>query len=381
MPIPGERVQTFAHVIHPDGSPDTGLTVLFDLYEGPDGEMDSARLTWEELTEGFYGIYYQTLVTDSYGDYEIHFHVNNFIDAVPENSEFNHNWTLFQTTPMAPGLGGSMGVPRREIRPAVARMLNDFAEGTSDGAGGTTWIKDPINFRRETNWFKGMQILFTNADSPNFGRIATVTSSDSLTQIINFEPPLPIPVLPGDTVELYNFRSRGTTVSQYNASINDAIAVARQEHALLPISYTFDTGFARTSPYITVPSTFTSFYAMETTDSAGYVYRVRPQDMIVDRMTRRIEVRTSRAIDRLHGRYMVLHGYAEPALLFNDDDRTLIPLDWLYSEVKAQILERMVLNDNPVSSQDRIYLQERTEANGKRPIVVTQMMPNTYRLY
>jgi hypothetical protein len=40
----------------------------------------------------------------------------------------------------------------------------------------------------------------------------------------------------------------------------------------------------------------------------------------------------------------------------------------------------MVASGMPVGTQDRLYLQERTEASGKRPIIVARAMPNTIRL-
>jgi hypothetical protein len=379
MALPGDTLRTYARVVHPDNSPNTGLTMIPDVLVGPSGELGLERFSFAETGDGFYEIYVQTYPDDPYGEYELHFHANNFVDGEPENSAFTEDWTLFQQTPTAPGLDSNMGVPRLEVRQMAAGMLNDYWTGTAATGGEFGAITDPIQFARESSYFNGMQIHFTNPESPNYGRIATVTRSDGPTRTIYFEPPLPHPVVTGDTVDLYNFRSRGTTIDRYNAGINDAIRMARQQHALVPISYTFDTMFARHIPYLMVPRDFVSFYGLETATPDGYFYQVRPRDIRVDRMSRRIEITSRSAAERLHGRYLTVRGYAMPSLLMTDEERTSIDLEWLLNEVKAQVLERLILGGAPVGSQDRLFLQERTEANGKRAVIIAQALPNTVR--
>lgn len=269
---------------------------------------------------------------------------------------------------------------RAEIRRSVARMLSDLYMATDSTGGRTNAVVDTVAFARESGHFDGMQILFTNPSSPHYGTLATVTASDGPNRTVYFEPPLASASIAGETVELYNFRNRGTTVSQYNGAINDAISIARDQHALIPISYDVPDAFSRTSTVIDIPDTFAAFTGVRATRRDGRPYRVKPGSIYVDRMFRTVEVVAPAEIDYLHGLSLELVGYAKPELLNDDDDETTIDSEWLYNEVKAQVLERMVASGLPVSSQDRLYLQERNEAGGKRPIIVQRAAPGTVRL-
>jgi hypothetical protein len=273
-----------------------------------------------------------------------------------------------------------MGTSRAEIRRSVARMLSDYHEATDVTGVGTATFVDPVNLARESGFFKGMQILFTNPLSPHVGTVATVTSSHGPTRTVSFEPPLATDTIVGETIEMYNFKGRGTTIAQYNASINDAISMARQQHALIPHVYTYPDAFSRTSPSITIPDDFVSFSGVETTERNGYLYAPVPASYHVDRLARTVRFTRGSDVDRLHGLTLTIRGYAMPALLNDDADETSIDLEWLYNEVKAQLLERMVASQNPVSTADRLYLQERQEAAGKRTLIIPRAVPNTVRL-
>ena len=274
-----------------------------------------------------------------------------------------------------------MAVTRRQIRRSVARMLSDYYEVTAVGGGPTqtTQVTDPTGLARESGFFNGMQLYFADEDSPNYGTIATVTNSDGPTRTIYFEPPIPTGVVDGETIELYNFRGRGTTVDQYNGAINDAISIARDNHALIPHVVELDDPYNQRIPQLTIPDSFASFAYIQFTDRRGYIHALRPQSVKVDRLTRTVSL-LPRYTSGYHGLVPTIVGYAQPELLASDDDETAIEVEWLYNEVKAQILERMLAAGMPVGSQDRLYLQERTEAGGKRPVILTRAASNTVRL-
>lgn len=269
-----------------------------------------------------------------------------------------------------------MAISRREIRQTVARMLSDFYEATAT-AGETNSLTDPVNLARETDFFKGMNVFFP--DAPHAGLVSTVTQSDGPTRTIFFEPPLATSVSVGERVELYNFKGRGTTAAQYNASINDAIRVARDMHALIPITATDSDVFDHTTGVLTIPDEFVSISGISFPLSDGRA-RMIPQNQVdVSRFTGTITVKARYAYPWT-GKTATFYGYGLPDLLLDDDDETWIESEWLFDEVMAQILERMVASGMPVGSQDRLYLQERTEAGGKRPMIVTRAAPNTIRI-
>jgi hypothetical protein len=271
------------------------------------------------------------------------------------------------------------GLTRAQIRQAVARMLNDFFPAVANASGQTNSLTDVLNLARETDYFKGMEVFFSDPTSPNYNHIATITRSDGPTRTIFFEPPLATGTVEGETVELYNFKSRGTRWSQYNESINDAISIAMELHALVPAVVTADSPFMANPGTLEIPESFVSFTYVSFAMPNGISTNVRPEHIQVNRFNRTIEFRRNSAY-RWNGRIPTFYGYEMPDMLNDDTDTTVIESEWLFNEVKAQILERMIASGMPVGSQDRLFVQERTEAGGKRPMIVTRAMPGTVRL-
>ncbi len=273
-----------------------------------------------------------------------------------------------------------MAVTRRFIRQSVARMLSDFYEVTADASAQTNSVTDRLTLARETNFFNGMQAYFSDPDSPHYGTIATITRSDGPTRTAFFEPPLPTPVVEGETIELYNHKGRGTTIDQYNRAINDAIAIAADNHALVPLVIEGTDAYSYRQPRMEIPPEFTSFAYVQFTDRSGMVHNIDNRSMSVDLLTRTVTIPSSSGY-RWNGLTPTFIGYQSPPLLYDDDDVTGIEVEWLFNEVKAQILERMLMSGQPVGPQDRLFLQERTEAGGKRPVVIARAVPNTIKLF
>jgi len=272
-----------------------------------------------------------------------------------------------------------MGSTRAELRRTIANQLGDFYPVTVTQVGTTNNMFDSYNLAGETNKFKGMQVLVLDADPQNVGKIATVTYSDEVSRSISFEPPLPAPMQVGDTAELYNFKSRGSTIQQYNQAINTAILQAREQHAVIPYTVTLTSAFLRTSPYIDIPGIFTHIVTVDALNARGGTVRLKPGDMMVDRFSRSIEVHR-RGVNSLHGLTLRLRGYVAPNLLNSDTDQTSLDAEWILNEVKAQLLERRMAAGEPVGQQDRLFLQERNEASAKRAVILTRVAPNTVRL-
>src|SRR5690606_2793402 len=169
MAIPGDRLQTYCRVIETalgpggEGVPVLGLQCIPDLLMGPSGALPFSRFSYDEIGDGWYAQYVQTLATDPPGDYELHFHVNNEINGQPENSAFTQVWNVFAFASGSSAVYG--GMSRREIRRSVAHMLNDFYLVTAYGAPETNAFTDPITLARETGHFNGMQAVFSTEDS------------------------------------------------------------------------------------------------------------------------------------------------------------------------------------------------------------------------
>lgn len=273
-----------------------------------------------------------------------------------------------------------MAVTRAFIRQSVARMLSDFYQVTADDQGRTTALTDNIVLAREMDFFNGMQVYFSDLTSPNFGLISTVTRSDGPTRTINFEPPIPGGVVAGETVDLYNHKGRGTTVDQYNRAINDAIAIAADNHALVPLTVAGSTAYSYKTPQLQIPAQFASFAYVQFTGRDGRLHNLDARRVSVDLLTRTVTIPGSRGY-QWNGLTPTFVGYQRPQMLNADDDTTSIEVEWLFNEVKAQILERMLMSGQPVGPQDRLFLQERTEAGGKRPVIIARAVPNTVKLF
>ncbi len=279
----------------------------------------------------------------------------------------------------SPNATAGAGTTRAELRRTIANQLGDYYPVVATQSGQTGNMFDNYNLAGETNKFKGMQVLVTGGTYANLGQITTVTLSDEASRSISFEPPLPIATQVGDTAELYNFKSRGSTIQQYNQAINTAILQAREQHAVIPYTYTATDSFIRTNPYIDIPDYFTHIVSVDALDARGATVRLKAGDTMVDRFSRSIEVHR-RGVNSLHGLSVRLRGYVAPNLLNNDTDRTNLDAEWILNEVKAQLLERRMAAGEPVGQQDRLFLQERNEASAKRAVILTRVAPNTIRL-
>lgn len=272
-----------------------------------------------------------------------------------------------------------MAITRRDLRRSVANMLSDFLLATDPVGGHTNQMTDLTGFARENDYFMGMQIHFCNPASPHNGLIANVTNSDGPTRTIFFEPPLPSDTIPGEQIEMYNFRSRGSTKQQYDRSITDAVEIARENRALVPTTIDAVDPFSYRSPFLTIPDELVAISGVQFTLRNGQPYGLPTKMYRVDRVTRSIAVRENYAY-RFQGLGYGFLGYVELDLPTVDDDVIEVDSEWLFNEVKAQILERLVASGANIGSNDRLYLQERTEAGSKRPLVIARFPSNTIRL-
>lgn len=272
-----------------------------------------------------------------------------------------------------------MSITRGNFRRSVAHMLDDYALATDAAGGFTNQFTDRTTLARETGYFQGMQIYFCNPASPNYGHIATVNQSDWATRTIFFEPPLAENSVAGEQIEMYNFRGVGTTKNQYDHHINDAVMIARENHALVPRIEAGTGAFNSRAPQLDIPASFTSFSYLRYYLSDGNYMNLAPRYLRVDRLSRTVEVRGLGG-QAMHGKTYAFVGYGEQDLPTDDDDLIHIDAEWMFNEVKAQVLERKIAAGRPVGSQDRLYLQERTESGGKRGLIVARAVPNTVRL-
>ncbi len=259
-------------------------------------------------------------------------------------------------------------------------MLDDFYLVTASVDGTTGSLRDDTTLAMETGFFKGMQGYVVSGPVANLERVVNVTSSDGPNHTIYFEPALPVAVAAGNQVELYNRKKQGATVAQYNEAINAAIRTISEQHNMIPYETQTVSLFNRKFPDLAIPTDFAAVYGVSIVNPTGVLQRIPAKYVSIDRDTATLSVGTLWG-QRANGRYLMIHGYKIPSELTTDDQTIEVEAEWLYPEIKAIILERHIASGIPIGTQDRIFMQERDQADKKRNIAIRRYAPNTVRLY
>ena len=285
----------------------------------------------------------------------------------------------------------SGGTTRGDLRRRIASELGDLFILTATKAGSETTLFDEINARRPLDHFKNRDALFTEGTGSNLGLVRRVTSSDSTTQVINFQPALPAVTATGDVVELYNERGVGWTVDEYHRVINAAIRLGYEDHLtpisadVAPVANTVTDSFwgTMTASYtITPPSTMTKIHSVLTTDSWGRQFKlpraVRPgaEGYWVDRNSGTVILAGSWWAYGTTPATIRLEGYAEPDILSDDEDRTTIDEEWIVTWCMARLLLAGAHRNADPDRERRGYFLSQ-ESNNLRRRVRTLYAPNT----
>lgn len=268
------------------------------------------------------------------------------------------------------------GFTRQQIRRVVAAELGDFMVATATAPGTVATMIDAITFVKEFNHFRGARIYFSKGS--NQGATTTAQANDPQTRTITFNPPMTIPTAIGDEAEIYNFHHQGWEMEEINRAINAAIAVAGEQHGLVPTAYQLPTPYVTNTGDLTIPLTFSEFHGVSYVDRQGNTKMLPPRYWEVNRYARTVMVKRN-GVSALNGRMVTLLGMQDPLPADTDDSLIMLPLEWMRSEVKAILLEADTAQ-GAINQRDRLFNVERTGADGRRPLVLSNRPPNSVRL-
>lgn len=371
--VAGDPLRTIITHLDEYNEPILGETWTVQVAEKADGSPFVPTIT--ERGNGFYNVAGTTLATDPPGEWLL------VVTAGSNNAHYQQVWDVTQGRPpiviVQPPT--TRGVSRRDLRRMIAQQLGDYHFVTATAQGTSSMIVSERDLSQEYNYFAGMQVYVVGGTAANIGLTSTVRVSDDTNRSISLVPSLNADTMPGDTFEMYNLRSTGWKVEQYNNAINDAIVRAGEEHATEPVVYEVPGYFNRQSPYIAIPEEFTHFSGVQFTDARGNRKSVLPTGYSVDFATYELTI-TGDWAGKAHGKSIRLIGHRRPGTLETDDARTSIGAEWVVADAKAILLGHDTARGTTQGARDRMFYLERQGSEGRRPSILTSYPPNTVQL-
>lgn len=267
---------------------------------------------------------------------------------------------------------------RRALRKRIADRLGDLVvlEATSASLSPTTFI-DVLNISGAADSLIGRQMVVTSG--ANIGHVARIHNSNESTSTITFAPAATTTFAAGDVIEVYNERSRGWTVAEYNRAINDAIS---DTWPLSAATFTaeFAATFTTATPTITVPSVMDEVYEVARKDSYDNTWvpivRDRFNGWEVDGPTGVITLRGPRA-SMAEGALIRLAGYGPHPTLNDDSDETALHPEWLTAECAYRLAVSGLDRDQ---NRGNIVLLLQREREAMRSRIRTLREPHTVRV-
>lgn len=222
---------------------------------------------------------------------------------------------------------------RRDLRRRIADRLGDLVilEATS-ASDSTTTFKDALNISGAADSLTGRQLVVISGD--NAGHVARIQSSNESTNTITITPAADNTFAAGDVVDVFNERSRGWSVAEYNRVINDAI---NDTWPLGAATFTaaITAAFSADTPSIAIPAVMHEVYEVAWYDTSNSTWVPLRKDLFygwnADAGSATITVRGYPAtlIDTASLR---LSGYGPHPPLLSDTDATALHPEWLTAE-------------------------------------------------
>lgn len=145
------------------------------------------------------------------------------------------------------------GTSLAELRRQVADRFGDLLEVEATEATDSSHIKDTFAISATSDTLSGRELVVVSGG--NVGHLARVSDTTHSTNTINIEPAAPGDFAVGDQIDVFNARSRGWRVREYNRAINAAIDAAFPL-ALVEFSADLDTEFNADAPSLDIPEAF-----------------------------------------------------------------------------------------------------------------------------
>ncbi len=376
----GETIVDTFTILGADGLPATGVTVSADETIAPDGT--SFSLTIDELGDGVYQV---SFVAAQYGDY--YFRLSTDTDPV-QYFEEDYNVDI---TSMAIGPGGVSGVSSLygntlyDLIRAVAVRVGDFKQLRATASSPSTQWVDAVRLSAiPAGAYKGASLwtVGPNLTTLNFWEETRVKDSSEANKNLTLEPALPTGVTAGDIAWLTNLNSRGFDRQTYIDTINEAIQESFPNHSL-PIAETLADRVDLSSPFFTLPTTFTHIYAVEAqgVDDAMPWYIPFSDQNIPGKSGWSWDYASSQlvlggyAAQAAGGQLIRVLGYGREGILASPEDSTLLDRSYLV----RQAAESLMLQ---TGDQKKLAIASMHGNDGDEYLVkaVTMFEPNTIRI-
>lgn len=236
---------------------------------------------------------------------------------------------VYYTTPNRTSLG--------ELRRVVARQIRDYRRVTAS-AGSLTVISDPFTLSDNTDHFRGAELICITGHEENVGQKRKVVSSSYEQHAITFIPPLPQPVQPGDTFDMFNFNRVRATIAEYDDAINDAIRMAHPQNRE-DMYFDVHDGLDESAGGIHIPEPFVAIYGLSFRADNGswYVYD-QVDGWTVDPVRRLIVPKPgSDPRSKVYDRPVRIFGYGRARSLVDDNDTTHTDVEWIVDSAVSAI--------------------------------------------
>lgn len=326
----GDQIHHGEVVVDTAGSPVTGLSWTFPIAWDPDGLTFVPSVV--DLGGGFYdftwtankiGTYAIEMVTVGVPTGEQRF--GAFIDVDPPPSVV--------AVPTIATTDQATGWTLRELREAIAQKFRDILTLEATGGGSVSGLVDQLNLVENTDYFRGADMLVISGHPDNIGQVRRVVGSSAEGLSISWVPELPQPIQVGDQVQLYNHGIVSVRLQEYRNAINQALTAAFPANRV-PISAVLVDAYDDTLGTVPIPDAFVFLHSVEYLDSLGFW---QPIYAAKDEGYEGWSVRRDSGLVTIRGRYgrsadgklIRLSGYARPAKLVNDDDRTTTDFEWV----------------------------------------------------
>lgn len=256
-----------------------------------------------------------------------------------------------------------MPVALSELRKTVARRVKSYLdlEATDLSAGLT--FQDNLNLVDDASMYRGAEILWYTGVNAGQRRRVIGSSLQGGTLTLS-GPALPGSTAAGDKAGLFNLRNRAFRLQEIDAAINSAILEAHPHNAESyreTVSGTFD----KTSPVISIPSSFTHVHRLEFLDPVDNEWVVVPKatyesgpGWYPELSVPALRVNGSWR-DVMNGKQTRISGRKRAAQLSLATDSTATDVEWLVESAVAMLI--MSQRDSETAAFGQ-YKQNRIDA-------------------
>lgn len=355
---PGDTMMDYITVIDPAGNPVLGDTFKIKAINTVGRSMDLPAVT--EVGSGVYRVALQSSRFDPPGLYYIRLQ-----SSIHPSQTYE---VEFETGQPSNLIGGTT---LRDLRRMVMARFGDIVRCKATSDGTTTEFIDADHLVGEPGRYAGREIMFVTG--MNAGQVRYIDGSSRETSAVILRRPLPYMTMEGDEADITNAYGIGITFQAVNDAINYAITTAR-ERARVPVNYRIAEWDGDSHIPIPVEAVgINEVYAIDADGRQSPIAKAtrRGTGWMVDKATRSIVI-SGRAACHARGQDLMVNGLALPNILIEDDDVTMMPVQWLVATATSHLcLDTLLSRQAPGEwgSKGMLYKQEADS-------LVTTLTPN-----